>query len=157
MKRLTTGLILIILVICSLFGCRQPVGSLDLNGNGGSGNAVDDFFIQVFKANYYLTRPVHERTFLRRSDFFRVVGFGSIGKIDQNDPDLLIEILSSPVSMNYDVYEVIEPNGSFEFSIEGNYILRGTYKGITDEVPIEVFGSEPNTGEGSSGIGWVWL
>lgn len=160
MNRLFKGLFLIILVICSLISCSQPIGSLGHiesdNGRGG-GNAVDGFFIDVFKNNYYLTRPQEERILRRRGDYFRVVGLGSIGRIDPNDPELKIEIFSAPISVNLDIHAVIQPDGYFEFAIEGNYILKGTYKDMTDEVPIEVFGSEPNTGEGSSGLGWIWL
>ena len=162
MNKLLTGLILIILALCSLLSCSQPVGSLsntnsDSNSGRGGGSLIDGFFIDVFKNNYYLNRPEEERMFRRRSDYFRVVGLGNLGRIDVNDPDLKIEIFSAPISINSYAIKDILPNQYFEFSVPGNYILRGTYNNMTDEVPIEVFGSEPSTGEGSSGVGWVWL
>jgi len=156
MNRILTN-IFIILAICGLCGCSQPVGNLDIGG--GRGGMVDDFLLQVFKNTYYLTSPDEEKVFHRRDDYFRVRGLGSIGRIEVDDPDLKIELYSDPTSINAgSIYYLLPPGDSFKFVTEGNYILEATYQGMTDTYPIVVYGVMPNTGGGApSGIVEKWL
>jgi len=156
---LLAGLLIIFLSVCGL-SCREPVGSIDKgngNGNGNGNGTIEDFFLLVFKDKYYLNKTQEERSFYRNSDYFRVIGLGKTGRIDQNDNNLKIEIVNSPLSIGPDVNEVIGPFGVFEFSQPGTYLLKGTYNEMTDEWPIEVFGSDIDTGEGSPGIDFIWL
>ena len=165
MKRLLAGFIFIFLAVV-LTGCPEPIGSIRLSeggGGGGSGNgsgaSVVDFYIIGLKTAYYVNSVnADEHTFFRRSDHVKVMGFG--GQVDINDPNLKIEIFTDPLFVGSDVYAEITttlPNNRFRFLVPGDYILKGSFNGLTDEHPFKVYGSPPEGGDGGAGVGMVWL
>jgi len=148
MNRLLTCLLLIVLFLCSFVNCQQPVGDFSESGDG-----VKTFYIIGLK-DYFLDVQ-SQRVFHRRDDHVKIIGIRRSIGIDDNN--LLIEIIKDPLSIGPDVHEIIAPRGNFEFAVPGEYILKGTYNGMTDEYPFEVLGSPREAGDGFGGVGIEWL
>jgi len=155
MNCLFVRLLLIFLAIFNFSYCSQPVGDLSsssLNNDVSGGGGASGFWIFAEKKEYYLSEQ-STRIFQRNSDHLKIIG----EYVDLNDNSLKIEIMTDPLFIGSPVYVVINPRGSFEFTLPGNYILKGTYKGMTDESKFDVLGNPPQTGEGSAGVDMIWL
>lgn len=157
MKRIFFGLIIILTLFA--YGCKQPVGSIDING-GGSGTTYDFLMLRPNRILYDADGGMDSR-FDRKNDF-RVFLADSEGyrKIENDDPGLVLEIVLNPNSMSENI--TVIKNGYFPFSAPGRHIIRGTYnKGTknekTDEYSIEVRGVLSNPGDGNDFFEIIWL
>jgi len=150
MSRLLKTALIIFLAIYGFSGCKQPIGNLSGSG-GGEGNGYDDFWI--FSLKTYYTNDTNQSILYRNSTHVKIIG----DTVDIDDERLLIEIMTDPLFIGPSVNEIINPKGNFKFTMPGNYILKGTYNGKTDEHYFEVYGSPVESGEGSTAVGLQWL
>jgi len=156
MSHLVRRIILVVLIICALVACRQPVGSIDNDGSGnGSGIEYDFLMLRPNRILYEVNAGAGDGIFNRNTDL-KIFVADSTGfrTLDNFDNGLLLEVIFNP-GMSSEKKTTI--NTYFPFSEAGRYVIRGTYGGKSDEYSVEVRGTYVNPGDGNDFFDFIWL
>jgi len=163
MKRILAGL-LFLLVIC-VSGCRQPVGSIDTNGNGygngnGNGNNAGDLDFMWLVPNRQLYET--DDSFDKYNDMqILVAEDGRIMKVLASDSSVTVEILRYPGVTLEDPETIPVKNQFYPFAFPGRHDVRVTYNKDTNneqvaKYTITVQGQYIEGGDGSGFLETVW-
>jgi hypothetical protein len=138
----------IILSICIISGCSQPVGSTSSSGKGSNFNWLD---VSPRRVLYEVTD-----SFNRDEDLvIKLVENGEMKKIPADDPNIKIELIPDGLGISKEVAVQSTP-----FVETGRHKVIVTYKSVknvyTDEYSITVQGFYAEVGDGSDFLGIYW-
>ena len=156
MNHLLRVLIIIVLLICVLIGCEQPVGSIDVsegrgNGNGDAGE-MDLLWLVPGRWNY-----LTEQWFVARDDLqIMYAGRGAMKEIPFDTPGLEIRLLEHARSVD-NPNTILINNGEVRLNTPGSHHIKVTYDGKSAHYTIEVRGVYTDGETESDIFDVIWL
>ena len=149
MKRLFV-LTYIILILCFITGCRQPIGTLTENSNGGNGIDLEILLVypnRLLYETYDRFEPSNDLQIL-------VAEEGLLREVLPSDPRIIIEITENP-GLTSETTSVVSTH--FPFSLPGRHIINVKYNNENRHYSVEVRGTYQGGGDGSDFLDIVWL
>jgi len=147
MKHLILKTLLILLAICFITGCQQPVGIVTQPG-GGSGM---EFMWLVPTRLLYET---YDRFDAQDDLQILVAEDGAVKEIPHNSANVTIEIIENP-GMASESTTII--SSYYPFSLPGRHVISVKYNDKTARYSIEVRGTYTGGGDGSDFLDLIWL
>ena len=158
MKRLITGFITIILVIC-VSGCVQPIGNIDKYGGNGKGDVGSGEFNFMWLVPTRLLYET-EQSFDKYNDMqILVAEDGLVKEVKASDPSIAVEILYYS-QLDGDPDPIPVTNQYFEFTFPGRYTVKVTHDGEppkSAQYSVTVQGQYVEGGDGSNFFDMIWL
>ncbi|MCL2184398.1 MAG: hypothetical protein FWB86_00895 [Treponema sp.] len=147
-------ILLIILTICTVISCNQPIGSIDANGNGnGAGSGELEFLWLVPARILYET----EQWFVPGDDLqIMYAGDGVVKEIPYNTPGVEIEILEHAHSVD-NPNTIPITNGEIKLNTAGRHKIKVSFNDKSSHYTIEVRGTYSGGGDESDIFDIIWL
>ena len=144
----------ILLTICFMAGCRQPVGSIDSGkGNGNNGTGDLDFLWLVPGRFLYET----DQWFVPEEDLqIMYAEGGAIHQLPYDTPGVVMEIIEH--AHEADTPNIITvTNGVVKLATPGRHQIKVEYNGLISRYTIEVRGTYSGGGNEADIFDTIWL